>query len=237
MHKTSFPFEKSEFNNFLLSVFVMSLVFFFFVWRTTDFNFIGGLGVFVVFFIFTFVISFIARWVQKFAARKRGYQAVFKNTWQGMAVTIAISFFSFGLIPLLSPGRIQIIHDEKARLGKFRYGFRYKDMSFVAIMGIVTYVVLVFLLKIFFSTKNNELVNYLTMIGALIAGFSILPIPTFEGINILAHSRLLFFFFFVFVVAYGALLWFTNLYTIIIPLFVAILLTAGFLYFIEDKQF
>lgn len=230
-------FQGKELQDFLLTTFILSLIFFFFKWRNTDLNTLTGTALFISTLLFVLVVTFLSRYFQKIAARKRGYKAIFANTWQGMGITLAISFFSLGLIPLLSPGRMILDHNYKLRIGHHRKGVNHKDMSFVSIIGILTYLLAVIILKIVFVSTENEFFKYLTLICLLLAVFSILPIPTFEGINIFAHSRLLFFFFFVFVITYSAMVLFSNTFYIIIPLLVAAILSGFFLVVIEKKEF
>ncbi len=230
-------FEPKELEKFLLTTLSLSLVFFFFKWRTTDLNLATGAALFITTVLFTGIVTFFARFLQKKIAKKLGYEGKFSNTIPGMGISLAISFFSFGLIPLLSPGEVNLEHNPRTSLGKrFSQGVNYRDMSKVAITSIIVYIVFVIILKILFSSTDNELFSYLTMICVMLAFFSVLPIPTFEGIKIFANSRIVYCFMFIFVLTYSVLVLFTKLFIIIIPLFIAIILTAFFFVQIEKGE-
>jgi len=229
-------FKPKEIKDLLLTGFVLSLIFFFFKWRTTDLTIQTGIAFFLATFVFVMIVTTTARALQKIVAKKIGYEGSFSNTLPGMAITLAMSFFSFGLLPLLSPGEIKLEHKEHLSLGKrFRYGVNYKDMSKVAIVSIATYIVFVIILKAVFASTDNFLFEYFTMICILLAFFSILPIPSYEGIKIFAKSRIVYSFLFLFVLTYGILVLFTKMFIIIIPLFIAIILTIIFFMQIEKS--
>jgi Zn-dependent protease len=227
---------KESFGNFIFATFILSIVLFFFTWSTTDFTLAAGISFFVVNCIFVFAISYFARAVQRWWARKKGYIAHYYNTWQGILITITISFFSFGVVPLLSPGNMQLEPNERLKFGKTHRSLEYKDNAQVALLAPLLYILIVIFLKMFFVSKDTSpLLYHLIVSCLLLAFFSMLPIPSFDGINIFAYSRALYVFMFVFVILYALLVMFASSFFILIPVLGAIGFTTYFIFKVESS--
>lgn len=233
-------FEKKELQEFLLTVFILSLIFFFFKWRNTDFDLLIGINWYIATFLFTLAVSFLARYLQKRQAYKKGYRGVFKNAWQGMSITLFISFFSFGLLPILAPGRIELKGVERIRMGSYRFGgLNFKDMAKNASLGILVYIGVATCLGFFYN--GQDILHHFIFICMLLAVFSVLPIRSYDGLIIFTKSRPVYVFFAGFVILYALLFFFTGIFSPLLFLLAALVFTVIiwflFIYFIENKQF
>ena len=229
MLKKYLDFAPNELKTFLFTGFVLSLILFFFKWRNTDFDLFIGLNWFILTLLIVYFLTAIARLLQKIVAHKKGYIATFKNSWKVTTITLGLSFFSFGFLPLLAPGRMELEPVERLRLGHNQQGIRWKDMSSVSLVAISTYVVFVVILKLLVISTEGIVFKHVLLISLLLAIFSAIPAPNYDGINVFANSRPIYLFMFAFIIIYAAMIWFTNMFILIIPLLAAIAITGFFL--------
>ncbi|RJQ17541.1 hypothetical protein C4573_01015 [Candidatus Woesearchaeota archaeon] len=227
-------FTNSELAQLLLASASMGLIFFFWKWRKTDFDVASGISFFIFSVLAVFLFVVIARSVQKYVARKRGYLAVYQSSRTALGLTTVLSFFSFGALVVVAPGQMELRHQAAWRLGKFQYQLRYKDVAAVAFTGPLVHIMLAFVMHFFYVSKTaTPVVYYLIFINLFIAMFALLPLPYFDGINVLMHSRMLYIFLLVFVISFSLLVLLTNFFAFIIALLLAILFAGAFLFIFE----
>ena len=231
-----FSFTKDEANMFGLTVLTMVVVYFLYAWRSTDLTVASGIVFGITLLAYIGGIHLVARLLQKNRAYRRGYDAVYKNTWPALAITFALSFFSFGALPLLAPGSVELTHDPRRRLGQFRYGLNLKDLAAAAVIPSLIGVLVTFIVRFFYvSPTKTPFVFTLLLFSILYSFFNLLPIPSFDGLHIFFYSRIQYVFLLVFVCMFGILVLFTAYFALIIAFLVAIF-AAGYFFIKVDKQ-
>jgi Zn-dependent protease len=128
-------------------------------------------------------------------------------------------------------------HNEKLRLGKFRYGIMHGDIARIALSGILANVFFALFLRLIFPTLNLQFINNLVKANAFLAIYTILPIPPLNGFHIFFNNRLLYFFWAGFIISLSALI-ITS--TAVLPLLIYGILGGGvtvlLLYFLYEKD-
>ncbi len=225
---------RKEINQILGTVFAMSIVFFLWQWRTADFTILTA----VIYFIFVLLVVLISMLVHEmmhhYWAKKRGYRHEYEFSMAGQLISVFLTFFSFAYLLFLAPGGTIVHHDKKLRVGKYYYGPNQKDAAFIAFMGPFANFLVAFLLSFFYQPGvSNPLLHTVIFVNLMIAVFSLLPLPTYDGISIFAFSRLSWFFLFILTLLYSLLLLVAGIHSLLLSVLLAILISIGFWYLIE----
>ncbi len=180
--KRHYSFENEEIRDFHISVFLMSLIFFFFIWAFTSLTITTG----IIMWIYSWLIcagslfAFIS--VPKLGAIMRGNKVKYEGWTNGLLIGFIVSFLSYGLIPLMTPGALDIQPIERLKHGKrFHYESR-KDMYVIWMLAPLTSVAIALIAQGLYFATNIEFILYISMFNALIAFFSMLPLTKNIGI-------------------------------------------------------
>lgn len=175
--------------------------------------------------------------VQKIASLYTGFRAEFKLWSVGVYLTILVTILTKGKFYLLLIGGITFYQMVMLRIGHFRYGLNLRPSGFIAGLGpLSNLVIATFWETLALNNIYPELFHQMTIINLFYAFYSMLPIPNLDGFNMFYGSRLLYAFFFSFVMSY-LVLYLLGIYSLIWPVFIAIVCYILFwLYFERTTQ-
>lgn len=230
-----FGHTQKELNNLLTSVFFMSVVFFVWYWiiAKLDITLFSGLILFIFILAVTFLSMFVHEIMHWYWARKKGYIYHYEFSLAGNIVSIFITFFFFGWLVFLAPGGTYVEQHKRLKLGRYQHGGT-KERSFVSMVGPLSNFVIAFLLSFFFTNKIDQPLLYIVLfINLLIALFSLLPIPKYDGLNIFYDSRMSWAFLFALILIYTLLVLVAGITSLFLSISVAALILLGFWYFYE----
>ncbi|MFH1174661.1 MAG: hypothetical protein V1725_06000 [archaeon] len=166
--------------------------------------------------------------VQKMFALYLGYRAQYRFWVNGLLIGVFFAFFTLGFpakevyvadigwlsvylaffVPL--SGTVDLFHDEKMRLGRFRYSANMKDLARVAFSGVLANIFALIILQAAFLTVKGTvigdiLINFIAA-NMLLAFFSMLPLPSCDGLSVFRSSRIGYVFLLAFVIIFLGLL-------------------------------
>lgn len=191
--KRHFTFEKKEIKDFHISVFLMSLMFFFFIWVFTNLNVTTAILTWIYCWIITAISMYAFISVPKLTAITRGNIAKYEGWTNGLLMGFIISFLSYGIIPLVTPGYIDVEPIERLKHGKqFHYETR-KDIFMVSFMAPITSLIISLFAQFLFFITNIRLIYYIAIINAIIAFFSMIPLANNVGITIFYMKKKVYF--------------------------------------------
>jgi hypothetical protein len=242
--KKYYAFDSEEQSNLFLTVLAITASLFIHEWRTADLDVRAGISLFLFIFVVILVSLFIHVTFQKLISIKMGYLATYVTWMPGLALGVLISFMSQGLLPLFVTGTIILIHHERLRLGKFRYGMNLKNIGMTALAGPLANIIIVLITKPFLFAYGGLVFDRIIVYNLLIAFFSLLPIPFVmrgvlplgkqeltiktgsPGLHVFFWSRGVYLFFLIFVMVYSLLIIFLGVFSYILALFIAAITTA-----------
>lgn len=181
---------KQETLLFALAIGLSSFVMAFRSYGTRWFDIDKAILDLLIYLVLFSVIYFIFIISQKFVAIKMGYIPEFKLWSYGPLLSLLVTFMSFGLIPYLYFGAIELKTSDKTRMG-----FEYKhvvmrDLNWVGLTGpiAVSLVAVLILEPLYFFTRLPEIQTTL-YVTALILVFTMIPTPYSNGANILLGRK------------------------------------------------
>ena len=152
---------------------------------------------------------------QKLFAISRGYTVKIKLWYPMVIIQLLVLILTQGSVHIILPVMGMFIHhNEKLRLGRFRFGHHYFDNAIIAFTGPLTSIYFAYLFKIF-SNFSNPLIEIAMLSHIIYALVNMLPLDfafilrsnrhlehadidkhpaPFTGTYIFAHSRTLFIF-------------------------------------------
>lgn len=187
--KRHFKIEQKEIMDWIISSFITGLVIFFFVWRVTDYNINSGIIAFISIILSAFFMIGMFFIFAKAIAIKNRYTAHYKSYKIGLLVGFVISFISYGFLPIIFPGNIEVKIIERLRHGRVFPGENKREINYILKSTLIWMLILTALIKIIYSSTNLILFKYGYLIGAVIMMFAILPLPDNLGIILFYTNR------------------------------------------------
>jgi hypothetical protein len=230
--KAYLRFTNKELIQFFITVIFTAFFLSFRYWGVDTFNLTEGLTNLLLSFLFILIFLFLHVAAQKATALWIGYTATYQYSLIGLLIGMFFVFFTNG-IPLLLIGTFWLTHSERLRLGKFRYGLNYSDVAKVAFAGPLVNVLLIIVLKPIYFATGSDFVFRLIVFNALIACFSLLPVPHNTGLNLFMKTRSIWILAFIFTVLYSLITVLGGPFAFIISAVVAIAVTVLFLRNVE----
>ncbi len=234
--KNSFNFSGEELKNFLFIVVFSGFILSFRRWGTDSFDATAGLVNFILFSVIFLIIYALFIMGQKFMAEYLGYECKY-TLWQfGPAIGIFLTFLSFGLIPFLYLGSVELKENMKHRLGRFRPYVSIKDLMWVGLAGpmMMLLLLIVILQPIYFLTKSTLIFDFIIAVSWILI-FTSLPLPKTNGINVLLYSRKIWVFYFFFSLIAFFMVRAMNIYAYVIIAAISLMLVWVVKKFITDK--
>lgn len=231
--KRHYVISPAEKKSWLITSFIIALIVFFFIWRTTSFS----IGSAITNIIILIVVSLISMWVFMTAAKVmaiwKKYTAEYKSWLNGLLIGFVISFVSYGFIPVLFPGVIEVKTIERLRHGKVFPGENKKEISFILTGTVYVMVLLTLIFQSLFKLTNFTFFKYGLIISALVVFFSILPFPHNLGLHLFFVNRKRYYFIFFFALIFCVTIIVGSSYSLLI----AILTGIVFFFIAKDKKF
>jgi len=174
-------FTNEELRNITISILVMSVIFWVYVFSFPDY---GGffLSLIIVFFSF-----FLHEMGHKFAARKLGCMATYKIWPIGLLIGIIAIFFGLIVEGIRNLGFVFVALGfmEIMPYSFGRWGFKVvrltpKDLGLISLSGVGINVIL----AVFFKMFPDPIFQSLSYFNGLFALFNLLPIPPLDGSKI-----------------------------------------------------
>jgi Zn-dependent protease len=187
---------------------------------------------FAIIFLLVMLALFFHISIQKLAALKLGYEAKYTYWKNGFVISTLLCFASFGFLPLFFTGSLWLEENKKLRVGRHRYGFMQKDAGVVAFIGPLSSIMLALLLGFIYAFTGGKLLFALIAINLFVAVYSLIPLPTFEGIRdfkggttglyLFIASRWVYVFTLGFVISFSLLVMIAEVFSLIIALILGI---------------
>lgn len=181
--KRYFVFSKKEIKEFLLTSLVLTFILFFFAWNSMDYTVVSAIFALIQFFIIVLGSLFLFISASKWFAIHRHYTAHYKGWLIACLIGFVVSFTSYGFVPLLFPGLIEVTRIDRLRHGKTFPGENKYDIFTILAMAPLASMTLAVFMQFFYQTTNLEFFYYTMVFNAALAFFSLLPFAK----NIGAH--------------------------------------------------
>ncbi|PIN81128.1 hypothetical protein COV13_02230 [Candidatus Woesearchaeota archaeon CG10_big_fil_rev_8_21_14_0_10_32_9] len=234
--KSAFTFSDQELKNFFFIVVFSGFILSFRRWGTDSFDSSAGLINFIVFSLIFLIIYSLFIAAQKFLAGYLGYDCKYSLWHFGPAIGIFLTFVSYGWIPFLYLGSIDLKENMRLRLGTYRPYVHIKDLMWVGIAGplMLLLLLIIILQPLYFLTQSTLVLDFIMSISWILI-FTSLPLPKTNGINVLLYSRKVWSFYFFFSLLTFFLVRSMNIYAYVIVAVIALLLVWVVKKFITDK--
>lgn len=194
-------FDDREVTTFLVISVLSGFILSFRKWGTDSFDAGVGLSNLALFSFIFFVLFFIFIYTQKVFAFLVGTQAKLVVWRYGPPLGVLVTMLSYGFVPFVFLGGVELKEIPRLRLGKFRHQFTITNLAVVGVSGPLV-LILLSLLVFFplFLFSGSYFWFEFVKISSLILVMSALPFPSLNGINLLLKSRSLWLAFFVYAV-------------------------------------
>ncbi|MCA9478687.1 MAG: hypothetical protein KC535_06065 [Nanoarchaeota archaeon] len=203
-----FHFDQKERKDFFITSIILSLILFFFVWRTTDYDLVSALASYFQFFIIVIGSLFLFVAVPKWFAIHRHYTAQYQGWLMASLIGFVVSFTTYGFVPLLFPGLIEIQRIDRLRHGKVFPGENRYDIFTILSLAPITSIFLSIILQFFFQLTDLPFFYAGMVFSAALAFFSLLPFSKNIGAHLFYTNKTNYFFllffsfsFFIFTIA------------------------------------
>ncbi len=205
----------------------------------------------IIFFAVMIVFSFIALYshvaFQKIVGIRLGYTVTYVYWTNGILFSLFFAFFSLGLIPFSFPGAITMQHNEKLRLGKFRYGTNLKDLARISVAGPMSHIIIVMIFGIiYFATNKSEVIFSFIIVNLLYALYSILPIPKIDiptkmdsatdGMGLFFYTRTGYVLALATVIFYVILVFMSTVFSFVIAFILGLIMALLYSVYVEQKN-
>ena len=231
-----FKFTGKEIRYLLVTVVVAAFVLNFRSWGGDEFSFGEGMTNLIITGVVVFISFLIHFAAQKVVALSMGYVSKYKYWLNGILISLIVTFFTYGYFPLFFTGSLWHDTVTKLRVGEFRGGPKHKEIGYIAFAGPLANILIVCLVAPLYLATEGAFFHTIFVANLLIAVFSLLPIPTFEkirqfkggttGLYLFIASRWLYVLIFLTVLLFTALILVFKLYSIILALVIAALITV-----------
>jgi hypothetical protein len=181
--KRNFQFDSKERHEFVFTAIIITIILFTFSWRVTDYNIITGIKDLIILGIMSFISLFVFVGGIKFFAIGRGYTAQYNYWIGGLLGGFLISFITYGYLPIVFPGEINLKANDRLRHGQVFVGENKVDVFGILASGVILSILLSFILLLIYSSTGFELIYYGALLNAFIAFFAVLPFPNNIGLH------------------------------------------------------
>lgn len=193
--KRNFSFDAKEKHEFMFSTIVITIILFMFMWRTTNYTLTAGIENFILAAIISFVSLFVFVGGIKFFAIGKGYTAQYSYWIGGLLGGFLISFISYGFLPIVFPGIINLKSNDRLRHGQIFVGENKVDIFWILATGIITTIMFSFTLLLLYSITGLETFYFAAAMNAFLAFFAVLPFPNNIGLHMFYMKRQIYYLF------------------------------------------
>lgn len=231
--KRHFTISLVEKKSWWLTSAIIGLVVFFFIWRTTDFTIQSGAIHFISIILMSWIIIGFLLTAAKLIAITKKYTANYSSWLNGLLIGFVISFISYGYIPIIFPGNIEIETIERLRHGKVFPGENKTEISFVLTWTIIATVLLTTIFQSIYLATKFIVFKYGVIVGALVVFFALLPFPNNIGLHLFYVNRKRYYFMGFFALAFCIAIIAGSTYSILIAILCGL---VGFFFFKSEKR-
>lgn len=220
----NFTFSRQEQLDIALTSVISSLIIFMFVWRTTPFTLSSGLFQAVLILICSFLVLGMYVSFTKLMALMYQYKAHYERWTTGMLVGFVFTFISYGFLPILFPGTLEVERMRRLSYGKTFQMEEKRHIFAILSGGLWLTMVAGMIFQVFYQLSGIEVFAYLMYgIGAL-SIFSVLPLQKTIGVQLFYVARRKYYFVLALGITFGLLL----LFNVPFSMLFALILTAIF---------
>lgn len=181
-----FPFSRSEWNSFLVLVFVFAFMWSFTQWGEAEFDVAAGLRNLVIALVMVSIAVFAHHAGQRLTGLWFGYRIEHKVWWTGLLVGLLALVLSNGRVFIFAASAMQAHFMPVHRLGAWRFGPSLRQIGTTAFMGPIACVIVALLLALLIPLPFfNDLLNF----SLLFSLYSMLPLPPLDGLHVFVGSR------------------------------------------------
>ncbi|MFT4261668.1 MAG: hypothetical protein ACMXX9_04520 [Candidatus Woesearchaeota archaeon] len=233
--KRALHLEKNEIYFFLIAILTSGFILSFRKWGTDGFDYIIGLTNLAIYTFLFFSLFTIFVLTQKILAARKGYKAEFTLWTNGPLIGVLITFMTYGFLPFLYLGNVNLDPIKRLRIGLFRRETQFKDLMLVGLAGPLSLLILILLIiePLYFVTGHPFLIEIMT-VASIIILFTSLPLPHTNAMNILMYSRGLWLLIFVFGLVSIFLILLLNIISYVLALIVSMLIIVIFYFYSSD---
>jgi hypothetical protein len=192
--KRYFSFSTTEKKELLVTTIIFSFILFFFAWNTTNYTIISGILDFIQFFIISSLSMYIFVSSVKWFAVQRHYTAEYKAWISAALIGFFISFISYGYLPILFPGLIEVKRIERLRHGKVFSGENKYDIFTILAIAPISAIILSIFSQLIYQLTTISFFYYLMVFNATLVFFSLLPLTKNIGSHLFYTNKTQYFF-------------------------------------------
>ena len=192
--KRYWPLEGFEKRGLVISLIILSLIFFLHFFGETEIDWGFGIRKFLLTLLFVAIAFLIRELAIRTIATWLGYRAQYKAWILGLVVGIIIIFVSYGKLIFLAAGTLVITHLPIHRLGKGYYELNMKHLGWIAMASPIANMLFAIILKSLSVWTGLAFFEKAMMINIWIALFDMVPIPPFNGSRTFFGSRYVYIF-------------------------------------------
>jgi len=209
-------FSNKELKEILYSTLAAAFVVTFNKWGTTHFDLERGLANFFIHILFIGIFFMGQLFVKKIYAVKLGYEIEYEWSMVGIMVMLTVAFIFYVHIPttefviylpILLMGHSIIKHNERRRLGGWRYTLKYIDHFKIYGLGyLFNYLIILLILGPIYLATQSHFVMQLIQINLALMFYPMLPLPKNDGLILFFGSRNIYFTMLAFIIIVGLLI-------------------------------
>ncbi len=219
-----FSFDAKEIKDFLITSVLFSFILFFFAWRTTDYTLITGIFAFIQFLVIVLGSLFIFISATKWFAIQRHYTAHYSGWITATLIGFVFSFTTYGLIPLLFPGLIEVKRIDRLRHGKIFPGENTYDIFTILSIAPIIAIVLSVIMQFFYQATQLPFFYFTMVFNAALAFFSLLPFTKNIGIHLFYTNKTNYVFLLLFSLCFFILTIFNVFFSVVFAILLALIL-------------
>lgn len=225
-----FTYSQNEIKDLFLTSIVFTFILFFFAWRNTDYEIISAIIDIIQFFIICIISLFIFISASKWFAIQRHYIAEYSAWITATLLGFVISFTSYGYLPLLFPGSIEVTRIDRLRHGKVFSGENKYDIFTILAFAPLSAILLSLFSQFVYDITNFTFFYYFMVFNAALAFFSLLPFAKNIGAHLFYTNKKNYVFLLLFSFSFFILILFNVFFS-----FIFAILLAGILLLLLKK--
>jgi len=179
--KREFHFSSTEVYLMLGVALLTGLILSFRMWgegQSVDVNL--GIESLILMSIMSIIAIFVHFAGEKIYAIWKGMETKYQVSIWGIGISLFVTVMFNGFFFILAPGWLSAKTKQKARIGKWRYRPYYREYGYMANYGIFSNLLIA---AIFGAFIANPIIDKLVKANLLIAAFSLIPAPKYDGFH------------------------------------------------------
>ncbi len=200
-----YRFSKREYRDFIILAFTLGLILGF-----NDSSLHFNINIWIKNLLECVLAMFIALFIHisiiKIEALRYGYTAEFFAWSYGIIAGLLAMLISLGRFIFFLPLGTNFRHDERLRIGEFRYWIMNSDMAKIVLSATMANLFIAVITRLFHPSLSPGFANTFIKANAYLAIYTILPIPPLNGFKLFFSNRIAYFFWAGFVISLAVLI-------------------------------